>query len=154
MSTTERPFRSEARSRLRPSALAAALVAALVLVLAACGGGGGGGGGGDSALMLRVAVINETTDDLAISLDATEPGEPQTLATCKGEVYAFELPEGEEWVLTLNGQTVIDSLDLEANLIDRNLTAEVQANEDGTVRLERIQAGSQVSRPAQLGICT
>jgi hypothetical protein len=154
MSTTERPFRSEARSRLRPSALAAALVAALVVVLAACGGGGGGGGGGDSALKLRVAVINETSDDLAISLDATEPGEPQTLATCRGEVYAFDLPEGEEWVLTLNGQTVIDSLDLEANLIDRNLTAEVQANEDGTVKLERIQAGSQVSRPAQLGICT
>jgi hypothetical protein len=129
------------------------LIAALVLALAACGGGGGGGGGG-GAVKLRVAVINETADDLAISLDAAEPGTPETLATCKGEVYAFDLPEGQPWVLTLNGQTVIDSVDLAVNLIDRNLTAEVQANEDGSVTLTRIQAGSQVSRPAQLGICT
>jgi hypothetical protein len=49
---------------------------------------------------------------------------------------------------------VIDSFELEANLIDRNLIAEVQANDDGTVTLTRISAGSQVSRPAQLGICT
>jgi hypothetical protein len=150
MSTTERPIRSEARSRL----IALMLVTALALLLLAACGGGGGGGNGATALKLRVAVINETTEDLAISLDATEPGEPQMLETCKGEAYEFDLPD-EDWVLTLNGQTVIDStVDLETNLLGRNLTAEVRANEDGTPTLTRIQAGSQVSRPAQLGICT
>jgi hypothetical protein len=148
MSTTERPSGYAARSRLRPLGL----VAALGLVLAACGGGGGGGG--ESALKLRVAVVNETIDDLAISLDAAEPGEPQLLPTCKGDVYTFDLPDGEAWVLSLNGEAVIDSLDLETNLLDRNLTAEVQANEDGSVQLIRVNAGSQATRPTQLSICT
>jgi hypothetical protein len=149
MSTTARSFPSEARPRLAMLAL----VAVLGVVLVACGGGGGGGGDG-SGLKLAVAVINETTDDLAITLDVDGVSEQaQTLPTCKAEVYSFALPDGE-WVLALNGQTVIDSFELEANLIDRNLIAEVQANDDGTVTLTRISAGSQVSRPAQLGICT
>jgi hypothetical protein len=149
MSTTARSFPSEARPRL----VWVAVVALLSFVLVACGGGGGGGGGA-GALKLRVAVINETTEDLAISMDVDgAPGEPQMLATCKAEIYEFNIPDGD-WVLALNGQTVIDSFELESNLLDRNLTAEVQANDDGTVTLTRIQAGSQVSRPAQLGICT
>jgi hypothetical protein len=149
MSTTARSFPSEARTRL----VWLAVIAVLSVVLVACGGGGGGGGGG-GALRLRVAVVNETAEDLAISLDVDEaPGEPQVLETCKADIYEFDIPDGD-WVLALNGQTVIDSFELEANLLDRNLTAEVQANEDGTVTLTRIQAGSQVSRPAQLGICT
>ena len=149
MSITARPFPFEARPRL----IRLALVAALGVVLAACGGGGGGNGD-VSGLGLNVAVVNETTDDLAITLDVGgEPGQAQTLATCKAEVYAFDLPDGE-WVLALNGQTAIDSFELEANLIDRNLIAEVQANDDGTVSLIRISAGTQVSKPAQLGICT
>ena len=150
MSTTERPFPSEARPRL----VWLALVAVLGVVLAACGGGGGGGGGGDGALKLAVAVINETTDDLTVSLDVGgEAGQVQTLATCTGEVYTFSLPDGE-WVLALNGETVIDSFELETNLVDRNLVAEVQANDDGTVTLTRVNAGSQVTRPTQAGICT
>jgi hypothetical protein len=150
MSTTARRFPSE----VRPGLVWLAVIAVLSVVLVACGGGGGGGGGAAGALKLRVAVINETTEDLAISMDVDgTPGEPQMLATCKAEVYEFDIPDGD-WVLALNGQTVIDSFELEANLLDRNLTAEVQANDDGTVTLTRIQAGSQVSRPAQLGICT
>lgn len=149
MSTTARPFHFEARPR--PTRLA--LVAALGVVLAACGGGGGGGDGDGTGLELNVAVVNETTDDLAITLEVGgEPGQEQTLETCKAEVYAFTLPDGE-WVLALNGQPVIDSFDLETNLIDRNLIAEVQANDDGTVTLTRISAGTQVTRPAQVGIC-
>jgi hypothetical protein len=149
MSTTARPFPFEAR----PRPVCLALVAVLGVVLAACGGGGGGGGGG-TGLKLAVAVVNETTDDLAITLDVGGVSEQaQTLATCKAEVYSFALPDGE-WVLALNGQTVIDSFELETNLIDRNLIAEVQANDDGTVTLTRISAGSQVTKPAQLGICT
>jgi hypothetical protein len=149
MSTTARSFPSEARPRL----VWVAVIAVLSVVLVACGGGGSGGGDG-SGLKLAVAVINETTDDLAITLDVDGVSEQaQTLPTCKAEVYSFALPDGE-WVLALNGQTVIDSFELEANLIDRNLIAEVQANDDGTVTLTRISAGSQVSRPAQLGICT
>lgn len=150
MSTHPRTFPFETRPRLAWLAL----VAVLGIVLAACGGGGGGGGGGDEGLKLAVAVINETADDLTVSLDVGgEPGESQTLATCRGDVYTFTLPDGE-WVLALNGQTAIDSFDLEANLIDRNLIAEVQANDDGTVTLTRISAGTQVTRPAQAGICT
>jgi hypothetical protein len=149
MSTTARPFVSEARPRLAWLAL----VVVLGVVLAACGGGGGGGGGG-GALKLRVAVVNETPDDLAVSFDVGgTPGEPAMLATCKAEVYTYDLPD-EDWVLTLNGETVIDSFELEANLLDRNLTAEVRANEDGSVKLVRVQAGSNQSKPAQLGICT
>jgi hypothetical protein len=150
MSTTARPFPSEARPRLAWLAL----VAVLGVVLAACGGGGGGGGGGDGGLKLVVAVVNETTDDLTVSLDVGgEAGQVQTLATCKAEIYTFTLPDGE-WVLALNGQTVIDSFELETNIVDRNLIAEVQANDDGTVTLTRVSPGSQVSKPAQAGICT
>jgi hypothetical protein len=150
MSTTVRSFPFEARPRLG----LLALIAMLGFVLAACGGGGGGGGGGDGALILKVAVVNETTDDLAVTLDVGGVAEQeQTLETCKAEVYTFTLPDGE-WVLALNGQTVIDSFELETNLVDRNLTAEVQANDDGTVTLTRVQPGSQVSKPAQAGICT
>jgi hypothetical protein len=149
MSTTAHRFSSEAR----PHLVWLAVIAVVSVVLVACGGGGGGGGG-TGALKLRVAVVNETTEDLAISLDVDgQPGEPQMLPTCKAEIYEFDIPDGD-WVLALNGQAVIDSFELEANLLDRNLTAEVQANDDGTVTLTRIQAGSQVSRPAQLGICT
>jgi hypothetical protein len=149
MSTTARPSPFEARPRLGWLAL----VAVLGVVLAACGGNGGGGGGGGGALKLNVAVVNETTDDLTITLDVGgEPGQEQTLETCRAEVYGFTLPDGE-WVLALNGQPVIDSFDLEANLIDRNLIAEVQANDDGTVTLTRISAGTQVTKPAQAGIC-
>jgi len=149
MSTTARPLVSEARPRL----LSLALVSLLAVVLAACGGNGGGGGG-DGGVMLVVAVVNETPDDLPVSLDSGgTPGEPQILPTCKAEVYTFDLPDGE-WVLSLGGQTVIDSFDLEANLVGRNLIAETQANEDGSVELIRISAGSQVTKPAQAGICT
>jgi hypothetical protein len=150
MSTTVRSFPFEARPRLA----LLALIAMLGLVLAACGGGGNGGGGGGGALILTVAVVNETTDDLAVTLDVGGVAEQeQTLATCKAEVYTFTLPDGE-WLLALNGQTVVDSLELETNLVDRNLTAEVQANDDGTVTLTRVQPGSTVQKPAQAGICT
>lgn len=150
MSTTVRSFPFEARPRLA----LLALIAMLGLVLAACGGGGGNGGGGDTAFILKVAVVNETTDDLAVTLDVGGVAEQeQTLATCKAEVFSFTLPDGE-WILALNGQTAIDSLELETNLVDRNLTAEVQANDDGTVKLTRVQPGSTVQKPAQVSICT
>ncbi|MGH2455711.1 MAG: hypothetical protein ACRDHD_05580 [Candidatus Limnocylindria bacterium] len=148
MSTTERPIPSGARPWLAPLAL----VVVLGLVLAACGGGGGGGNGA-SAFKLRVAVINETETDATVSLDTFEPGEATTLATCTAQVITYDLPEGEEWILVLNGQTVIDSLELTDLQIDRNLIAEVIANEDGSVEQLSLAPGALIGPPAQAGIC-
>ena len=129
MSMTERPIPSGARPRSGPLAM----LVVLGLVLAACGGGGGGGDGSDT-FTLRVAVINETEGPIDVSLDvAGEPGEPQSLESCTADVLAFEFPAFEDWVLTVNGQTAIDSTTFADNLFDRNLIAEVWAREDGTV---------------------
>lgn len=134
----------------------AAVVAAtvtLALVLAACGGGdngGGGGGGGDTQYIIQVAIANETTEDATIELTDAEP---QTLATCKGNVYTFNLPV-TDWILSVNGQPVVDSLDLDPNYLDKNLVANLWLNEDGTVDVERVQPGSNIQKPAQPSICT
>jgi hypothetical protein len=131
------------------------LVVAVALLLAACGGGGGGGNGdGPSAFKLRVVVINETEEDATIQLNGLEPGEPNTLASCTAQVFTFDLPEGEDWTLVVNEQTAIDSLELTEVQIDRNLIAEVIANEDGTVEQLSLTAGGLIGAPAQAGICT
>jgi hypothetical protein len=149
MSMSTRPIRSDAR----PTRAALALLLVLGLVLAACGGGGGGGGGNGTALKLRVAVVNETTGDIDVSLDAASgPGTPEALATCTAKVFTLDLPD-EDWMLTVNGQTAIDSLNLEPIQEDKNLIAEVNANEDGTVTLESLQPGALMGVPAQAGIC-
>ena len=146
--TTARPIPS---ARRRGPALAAAVIA-LALILAACGGGGGGGGA--TTFKLRVAVVNETATDATITLDvAGVPGEEQILETCRGRVFEFNLPEGEDWTMNINAEVAIDSLALEENQRDRNLIAEVTLHEDGTVEQESLSVGALIGVPAQSGIC-
>lgn len=145
--TTARPIPS---ARRHGHALAAAAIA-LALILAACGGGGGGGA---TTSKLRVATVNETAADATITFDvAGVPGEEQILETCKGIVFTFDLPEGEDWTMTINGEIAIDSLALEENQRDRNLIAEVTLLEDGTVEQESLNVGALIGPPAQSGIC-
>jgi hypothetical protein len=146
--TTARPIPS---ARRRGAALVAATIA-LALILAACGGGGGGGGA--TTFKLRVAIVNETATDATITLDvAGVPGEEQALPTCRGQVFEFDLPEGEDWTMTVNGEIAIDSLALEENQRDRNLIGEVTVLEDGTVEQESLAPGALIGPPAQSGIC-
>ena len=146
--TTASPIPS---ARRRGPALAAAAIA-LALILAACGGGGGGGGA--TTFKLRVAIVNETADDATITLDvAGVPGEAQILETCRGRVFEFDLPEGEDWTLTVNAAVAIDSVALAENLRDRNLIGEVTVLEDGTVEQESLTTGALIGPPAQSGIC-
>ncbi|HET6745752.1 MAG TPA: hypothetical protein VFH90_07890 [Candidatus Limnocylindria bacterium] len=147
--TTARPIPS---ARRRGPALVAATIA-LALILAACGGGGGGGNGA-TTFKLRAATVNETATDATITLDvAGVPGEEQILETCRGRVFEFDLPAGEDWAMSVNGQVAIDSLALEENQIDRNLIAQVTVLEDGTVELESLSPGALIGPPAQSGIC-
>lgn len=148
---TERPIPSAARPR--HGLIAMLLVLGLALV--ACGGGGGGGGGGDGdTLTLRVAVVNETEGDAAVSLDvAGTPGEETVIATCSAQVLELEFPAFEDWVLSVAGQTAIDSTQLQDNQLDRNLIAEVWVNEDGSVTQESLAPGRLIGAPAQAGIC-
>ena len=147
--TTARPIPSARRRG--PALVAAAL--ALAVILAACGGGGGGGNGA-TTFKLRVATVNETPTDATITLDvAGVPGEEQILETCRGRVFEFDLPEGEDWTMTVNGEVAIDSLAIADNLRDRNLIGEVTVLEDGTVEQESLTTGALIGPPAQSGIC-
>jgi hypothetical protein len=150
--TTARPIPS---ARRRGHALSGIAVACAIILLAACGGGGGGGGG-EAALKLRLSAVNETPETATFTLDVDgEPGEAQTLDTCKGTVFTFDLPfDPATWAVTVNGDVVIDSTQLDANLIDKNLIAELIIKEDGTVELtEEVQPGALIGAPAQSGIC-
>jgi hypothetical protein len=101
-----------------------------------------------------VATVNETASDATITLDvAGVPGEEQILETCRGRVFEFDLPEGEDWTMTINGEVAIDSLALEETQRDRNLIAEVTLHEDGTVEQESLSVGALIGPPAQSGIC-
>jgi hypothetical protein len=153
MSMTARPYPSSARPRR--SVMAAMVL--LAIVLAACGGGGGGGGNGDgngSGYMLRVAVTNEVrSGPVDASLDTDlEPGEATSIDSCSAKVLELAIPL-DDWRLVVNGQTAIDSTQMDPNLIDRNLIAEVVANDDGTVTQKSLAIGGGIGAPAQAGIC-
>jgi hypothetical protein len=142
---------SGGRSRKSGGAVLLGAVASLALVLAACGGGDGGGGGGDATeYEIQVAIANETTEQMTIRLD---DGEPQTLETCTGNVFIFNLP-ATDWVVYVNDQPAIDSLDLDPNYLDKNLVANLWLHEDGTLEVERVQPGSNIQKPAKPSICT
>lgn len=132
--------------RLRP---AVAMIAVLGLVLAACGGGGGGGGG-DTTYTLRVAFANETDAEAALAMN---DGEAQTVASCKGGVFTWQMPV-EGWILTVNGETAIDSLEYQPNELDNDVAARLWLHEDGSIELESFLPGSNISAPAALSICT
>lgn len=134
--------------RVRP---AVAAVALLGLVMTACGGGGGGGGNGEGGYTLRVAFANETDAPAELSLN---DGEPQTVESCKGGVYLFTMPD-TDWVLAVNGETAIDSIEQNPLHFDNNdATARLWLHEDGSVELENFAPGSNISAPAALSICT
>jgi hypothetical protein len=133
--------------------VAAAAVVALGLVIAACGGGSGGGGG-DREFVLRLAFTNESADTATVQLNSGETqGEPQEVETCKARVLTFTMPFSE-WVIAVNGETAIDSLEYQPNELDNDVAARLQLNEDGTLTLESFLPGSNVNAPPALGICT
>jgi hypothetical protein len=137
------------RRRARPGAVA---IAGLGLLIAACGGGGGGGG--DQDFTLRLAFTNESAETATVQLNSGETqGEPQEVETCKARVLTFAMP-ATEWVVTVNGETAIDSLEYQPNEIDNDVAARLQLNEDGTLTLESFLPGSNVNAPPALGICT
>lgn len=147
---TARPTLPTGRSRT-----ALSVVATLGLVLAACGGGGGGGGGGNgegSGFELNVAVVNETEGDLSVSLDSFEPGEPVVVASCTARVLRFEIPL-DDWQLTYNGEPVIDSLEMDPTLLDKNLIARIDARPDGTFNQHTLAPGRNIGAPAAAGLC-
>jgi hypothetical protein len=128
--------------------------ACALILLAACGGGGGGGG--DAAFKLRLAITNETPDAATVTLDVDgEPGEPQSLDSCKGQLFTFDLPaDPATWTVTINDQIAVDSTQLDPNLIDKNLIGSALVHEDGTLEItEEIVPGALISPPAQSGIC-
>lgn len=134
--------------RFRP---VVAAVATLGLLIAACGGGNGGNGGnGESGFTLRVAFANETAEAATLALD---DGEPQTVESCKGGVFMFEMP-ATDWVLTVNGETAIDSLEYQPNELDNDVAAKLWLHEDGTVELQSFLPGSNIQAPAGISICT
>ena len=149
--TTARPIPS---ARRRGHALAGMAFACAIILLAACGGGGGGGG--DASYKLRLATTNETLEAATIALDIDgTPGEEQTLDTCKGALFTFDLPaDPSTWAVTINGETAIDSTQLDPNLIDKNLIGGVLINEDGTIEItNEVTPGALISPPAASGIC-
>ncbi|HEY8178255.1 MAG TPA: hypothetical protein VIH19_06645 [Candidatus Limnocylindria bacterium] len=149
--TTARPIPS---ARRRGHALAGMAFACAIILLAACGGGGGGGG--EAAFKLRLATTNETTEPLTVTLAVDgEPGEPQTVDTCKATALTFDIPaDPGTWTVSLNDEVAIDSTQLDSNLIDKNLIGSVRMNEDGSIEFtEDIQPGALISPPAASGIC-
>ena len=150
--TTARPIPS---ARRRGHALAGMAFACALLLLAACGGGGGGGGG-EAAFKLRLAGVNETEAPINVTLDVDgTPGEPQSLDSCKGILFTFDIPaDPGTWTVSVDDNIVIDSTQLDPNLIDKNLIGEITALPDGTVEItEDIQPGALISPPAASGIC-
>ena len=137
-------------SRHRTTTLA--VVAILGLVLAACGGGGGGGNGDESGFVLTIAIVNETEGDLSVSLDSIEPGEPVVVASCTARVETFDIPI-DDWQLTYNGEPVVDSLEMDPNLLDRNLIARIDAKPDGTFNHHTLAVGRNIGAPAAAGLC-
>jgi hypothetical protein len=125
-------------------------VTVLGLVLAACGGGNGGNGNGDGGYLLRVAFANETEDEAALALN---DGEPQAVESCKGGVFTFEMP-AEAWILSVNGETAIDSLEYQPNELDNDVAARLWLHEDGTIELDSFLPGSNIQAPAGISICT
>jgi hypothetical protein len=144
---TTRPIRSAARRLAAPLAL----LLVLGLVLAACGGGGGNGNGA-TGFKLRTAIINETAGPIEVSLDGAEPGTPTTVESCRASLITYDQPDSD-WVLTVNGLPALESVNLEANYIGRNLVVEVNLNSDNTITINNIAAGAFIQTPSQSGIC-
>lgn len=134
-------------NRRTPLAIVALAMAALVL--AACGGGGGGGGGETSEFVVRVAIANETADVATLQVN---DGEPQTVDSCTGGVFIFNLP-ATDWVLTVNGQAAVDSLEIDPLYLDKNLVSNMWLYEDGRLEVERTVPGSNIQAPPRLIIC-
>jgi hypothetical protein len=141
--------RSQPARRSRPAILA---VAALGVLVAACGGGSNGGG--DQAFTMRVAFVNETEETATVQVNSGETqGEAQEVESCKGRVLTFPMPE-TDWVVTVNGETAIDSLEYEPTQLDNDVAARLWLHEDGSLELESFGPGSNISAPAALSICT
>lgn len=145
------PIRREpSRTAWRSVAPMAAAVMILALLLAACGGGGGGGGNGDVSGVMKVAVANKTEAEATIQLS---DGEPQTMEACKGAVFTFNLPT-TDWVLTIDGQTAIDSTTLSSDLLDVNIVADLVLESDSSITVNRVDRGANIMPPSSFGLCS
>lgn len=140
--------REPTRTSWRGIAPIVAFVMTMALLLAACGGGGGGGNN-DVAGVLSLAVANKTEAEATLQLGT---GEPQTMEACKGAVFSFDLPT-TDWVLTINGQSAIDSTTLSSDLLDVNIVADLVIESDGSITTNRIQRGANIQPPSSYGLC-
>jgi hypothetical protein len=143
------PIRREpSRTAWRSVAPMMAAMLTLALLLAACGGGGGGGNN-DVSGTLKVAVANKTETEATLQIG---DGEPQTMEACKGAVFSFDLPV-TDWVLTINGQSAIDSTTLSSDLLDVNIVADLVIESDGSITVNRVQRGANIQPPSSYGLC-
>ena len=99
---------------------------------------------------MKVAFANETAEAATLQLD---DGDVTSVETCTGGVFEFNLP-ATDWVLKVNGEPGVDSLEIDPNYLDKNLVANLWLHEDGTLEVERVQPGSQIQPPAKPSICT
>jgi hypothetical protein len=144
------PIRREpSRTAWRSVAPMMAAMLTLALLLAACGGGGGGGNN-DVSGTLKVAVANKTETEATLQIG---DGEPQTMEACKGAVFSFDLPV-TDWVLTINGQSAIDSTTLSSDLLDVNIVADLVIESDGSITVNRVQRGANIQPPSSFGLCS
>ncbi len=140
-------------SRRRSGAVAGATALTLLLsvVLAACGGGGGGDGD-RVGVTLNILVVNRQRDAQAnASLSDGRTGD-EPVEACKSRNYQFT-EVVEPFQVLVNDEVVIDSAELESNLIGRNLAAFINVQQDGTVELNEVRAGRPFTGPPALGIC-
>jgi hypothetical protein len=143
------PIRREpSRTAWRSVAPMMAAMLTLALLLAACGGGGGGGNN-DVSGTLKAAVANKTESEATLQIG---DGEPQTMEACKGAVFSFDLPV-TDWVLTINGQSAIDSTTLSSDLLDVNIVADLVIESDGSITVNRVQRGANIQPPSSYGLC-
>jgi hypothetical protein len=60
----------------------------------------------------------------------------------------------EAWILTVNGETAIDSLEKQPNELDNDVATLVWLHDDGTIEVKSFLPGSNISAPTGLSICT
>jgi hypothetical protein len=124
----------------------------LVAGLVACGGGDGGGG--ETVAMLHLLVINHSDADVTVGYSqADTPAEDQTVATCSAEI--FDYPLADPYVITINGETAVDSSTLAQVPGDfaTDIVTELEVAEDGSATAEDPRLGSRLSKPPKLSIC-
>ena len=124
----------------------------LVVGLAACGGGGGGGG--ETVAQIHLLVTNHSDAEVTVGyMQAETASEDKPVPSCTAEI--FDYPLGDPYVVTINGETVVDSSTLAQVPGDfaSDIVTEIEVADDGTATAEDPRLGRQLSRPPRLSIC-